>query len=61
MWLPKVLTSGGQSAGYSRAVDNVVADVEVVAGDGEDDVEVLGLCFLLRAIQSATEVQERQL
>ena len=62
MWLPKVFTSGGQSAGYSRAVDVVVAAVEAVAADEEnDDAEVLEPCFLLRAIQSATDVQERHL
>lgn len=58
MWLPRVSTSGGQSGGrVGRVLEEVVE--EVVGGNWEEGEAEMD--FLVRAAQSAMEVQERQL
>ena len=61
VWLPRVSTSGGQSSGRVRAVEVVEAVVVVVVVEEEGEVGSWEGCLLVRANQSATEVQVRHL
>ena len=57
MWLPRMFTSGGQSGG-AEVLEVLEAVGAVAVGDGADEAAI---DFLVKAAQSATEVQERQL
>ena len=63
VWFPRVLTSGGQSD--DREVVEELEALEVLApvdlGDRADAVDEEAIDFLVRAVQSETEVQERHL
>lgn len=68
MWLPRVSTSGGQSAGYVDVAEERVyneagdwGDEEAVEAVDEGGAESLADSALARAIQSRTDMQERHL